>query len=140
MAPFDLAPGNLARLFRRTGTLGALQAHRAELIDPTIAERNGRFVKLMGDGLLVEFTSAIDAVECAVAIQQGMAVRNARVPDDRMLAFRIGINLGEVIIEGDDIYGDGVNVAARLQEVAERGGIYLSGTRRCSSKSTARLI
>jgi len=110
------------------GTLRALQAHRAELIDPTIAERNGRVVKLMGDGLLVEFASAIDAVECAVAIQQGMAVRNARVPDDRMLAFRIGINLGEVIIEGDDIYGDGVNVAARLQEVAERGGIYLSGT------------
>jgi class 3 adenylate cyclase len=111
-----------------TGTLGALRAHRAELIDTTIAEHNGRVVKLMGDGLLVEFASAIDAVECAVAIQQGMAVRNAKVPDDRMIAFRIGINLGDVIIEGDDIFGDGVNVAARLQEIAERGGIYISGT------------
>jgi len=111
-----------------TGTLSALRAHRAELIDPMIAEHNGRIVKLMGDGLLVEFASAIDAVECAAAIQQGMAVRNAKVPDDRMIAFRIGINLGEVIIEEDDIFGDGVNVASRLQEVAERGGIYLSGT------------
>ena len=85
-------------------------------------------VKLMGDGQLVEFASAIDAVECAVAIQQGMAVRNAKVPDDRMIAFRIGINLGEVIIEEDDIFGDGVNVAARLQEVAGRGGFNHSGT------------
>ncbi len=87
-----------------TGTLGALRAHRAELMDPTIAEHNGRIVKLMGDGLLVEFASAIGAVECAVAIQQGMAVRNAKVPDDRLIAFRIGINLGDVIIEGDDKY------------------------------------
>ena len=82
----------------------------------------------MGDGMLVEFASTIDAVECAVAIQHGMAVRNVRVPEDRLIAFRIGINLGDVIIEGDDIYGDGVNVAARLQEVAEVGGIYISGT------------
>ena len=111
-----------------TGTLGALRAHRAELIDPTIAEHNGRVVKLMGDGMLVEFASAINAVGCAVAIQQGMAVRNAKVPDDRLIAFRIGINLGDVIIEGDDIFGDGVNVAARLQEFAEPGGVYLSGT------------
>jgi class 3 adenylate cyclase len=110
------------------GTLGALRAHRAELIDPTIVEHNGRIVKLIGDGLLVEFVSAIDAVECAVAIQQGMAVRNAKVPDERMVVFRIGINLGDVIIEGDDIYGDGVNVAARLQELAEPGGVFVSGT------------
>ena len=110
-----------------TGTLGALRAHRAELIDPTIAEHNGRIVKLMGDGLLVEFASAIDAVECAVAIQQGMAVRNASVPDDRRIVLRIGVNLGDVIIEGDDIYGDGVNVAARLQELAEPSGVYISG-------------
>jgi len=109
------------------GTLEALRAHRAELIDPAIAEHGGRIVKLMGDGVLVEFASAVNAVECAVAIQHGMAIRNARVPDDRVIAFRIGINLGEVIIEGDDIHGDGVNVAARLQEVAEPGGIYLSG-------------
>ena len=110
-----------------TGTLGALRAHRAELIDPTIAEHNGRIVKLMGDGLLIEFASAIDAVECAVAIQQGMTERNAKVPDDRLIAFRIGINLGDIIIEEDDIFGDGVNVAARLQEMAEPGGVYLSG-------------
>ncbi len=110
-----------------TGTLEALQAHRAELIDPAIAEHSGRIVKLMGDGLLVEFGSAVNAVECAVEIQQGMAVRNTKVPDNRLIAFRIGINLGEVIIEGDDIHGDGVNVAARLQEVAGQGGIYLSG-------------
>ena len=110
------------------GTLAALQAHRAELIDPAIAAHNGRIVKLMGDGLLVEFASAIDSVECAVSIQQGMAVRNAGVPDARRIVFRVGVNLGDVIIEGDDIYGDGVNVAARLQELAERGGVYISGT------------
>jgi len=110
------------------GTLAALQIHRTELIDRTIAAYNGRIVKLMGDGLLVEFASAIDAVECAVAIQQGMAVRNASVPEDRRITFRIGINIGDVIIEGGDIYGDGVNIAARLQELAERGGVYISGT------------
>jgi adenylate cyclase len=110
------------------GTLDALRAHRAELIDPAIVERNGRLVKLMGDGLLVEFASAIDAVACAVAIQQGMEMRNARVPNERTIVFRIGINLGDVIVEGDDIYGDGVNVAARLQELAEPGGVFVSGT------------
>ena len=110
------------------GTLDALRAHRAELIDPTIVEHNGRIVKLIGDGLLVEFVSAIDAVECAAAIQQGMTVRNAKVPDERMVVFRIGINLGDVIVEGDDIFGDGVNVAARLQELAEPGGVFVSGT------------
>jgi adenylate cyclase len=110
------------------GTHGALRAHRAELIDPTIAEHNGRLVKVMGDGLLVEFASAIDAVECAVALQQGMAVRNAKVPDERMIVFRIGINLGDVIIDGDDIHGNGVNVAARLQEMSEPGGVLVSGT------------
>jgi class 3 adenylate cyclase len=110
------------------GTMESLRAHRAELIDPAIAEHNGRIVKLMGDGLLIDFASAIDAVECAAAIQQGMGVRNAKVPDERMIVFRIGINLGEVITEEDDIYGDGVNVAARLQEVAEPGGVYISGT------------
>ncbi len=110
------------------GTLGTLRAHRAELIDPTIVEHNGRIVKAIGDGLLVEFVSAIDAVECAAAIQQGMAARNANVPDERMAVFRIGINLGDVIIEGDDIYGDDVNIAARLQELTEPGGVLVSGT------------
>ena len=110
------------------GTLAALRAHRAELIDPTIVEHNGRIVKLMGDGLLVEFASAIDAVECAVAIQRGMTARNANLPHERMVDFRVGINLGDVIIDGDDIYGDGINVAARLQELAEPGGVVISGT------------
>ncbi len=111
-----------------TGTLDALRAHRAELIDPAIAEHNGRIVKVMGDGLLVEFASAIDAVECAIAIQQGISLRNANVPDARLVVFRIGINLGDVIVEGDDIFGDGVNVAARLQDLAEPGGVFVSGT------------
>ena len=109
------------------GTLADLRAHRSQLIDPGISGHNGRIVKLMGDGLLVEFASAIDAVECALEIQHGMAVRNAIVPRDRRIIFRIGVNLGDVIIEEGDIYGDGVNVAARLQEAAGPGGIYVSG-------------
>jgi TolB-like protein/Flp pilus assembly protein TadD len=110
-----------------TGTLTALKELRAQLIDPTIAEYQGRIVKLMGDGALVEFASVVDAVECAVTIQRDMAERNADIPDSRRIAFRIGVNLGDVIIEGDDIYGDGVNVAARLEGEAEPGGICISG-------------
>ena len=105
------------------GTLAALKAHRAELIDPKIAEYHGRMVKLMGDGALVEFASVVNAVECAGDIQAGMAARNADVPEGRRIDFRIGINLGDIIIEGEDIYGDGVNIAARLQELAEPGGV-----------------
>ena len=108
------------------GTLAALKAHRAELIDPEIAEYHGRIVKLMGDGALVEFPSVVDAVECAGDIQVGMAARNADVPEGRRIEFRIGINLGDIIVEGEDIYGDGVNVAARLQELAEPGGVCIS--------------
>ena len=110
------------------GTLAALQAHRAECVDPTIAQNNGRIVKLMGDGALVEFASVVDAVACAVAIQQGMAARNAGVAGDKRIEFRIGVNLGDVIVEGDDIYGDGVNVAARLEALAAPGGVCISGT------------
>ena len=110
------------------GTLATLKAHRAEFIDPEIANHGGRIVKLMGDGALVEFPSVVDAVECAVAVQRGMAKRNSDVSEDTCVAFRIGINLGDIIIEGDDIYGDGVNVAARIQEIAEPGGVCLSGT------------
>ncbi len=109
------------------GTLARLKAHRAELIEPTIAEHGGRIVKLMGDGTLVEFTSVVEAVACAVAIQRGMAERNAPMAQDRRIVLRIGINLGDVIVEGEDIYGDGVNVAARLEGLAEPGGIYVSG-------------
>ncbi len=109
------------------GTLAALKAHRAEFIDPTVDEYGGRLVKLMGDGALVEFPSVVDAVECAIAVQHGMAERNAEVPESTRIAFRIGINLGDIIIEGEDIYGDGVNIAARIQEIAAPGGVCISG-------------
>ena len=108
------------------GTLGALKAHREALIDPAIAEHHGRIVKLMGDGSLVEFASVVDAVACALAIQEGMAERNAEVPEERRIEFRIGVHLGDVIVEGDDLYGDGVNVAARLEGLAKPGGICIS--------------
>lgn len=110
-----------------TGTLAALKQHRAALIDPTIAEHQGRIVKLMGDGVLVEFASVVDAVECAFNIQRSMMERNADTPDSKRIMFRIGVNLGDIIIEGDDIYGDGVNVAARLEGEADPGGICISG-------------
>lgn len=112
--------------FDEVGTLAALKAQREELIDPAIAECNGRVVKLIGDGTLVEFASVVDAVTCAVAIQQCLSERNDGVPDDRRLSLRIGVHLGDVIVEDGDIYGDGVNVAARLEGLAEPGGICLS--------------
>ncbi len=108
------------------GTLARLKAHREELLEPTIAEHQGRVVKLMGDGVLVEFASVVEAVRAGVEIQRGMAERNGDLPADRRIVFRIGINQGDVIIDGDDIYGDGVNVAARLQERATPGGIWIS--------------
>ncbi len=108
------------------GTLAALKSHRADLIDPEIAKWRGRIVKLMGDGALVEFASVVNAVSCALAIQEGIAGRNESLPEDRRIAFRIGVHLGDVMIEGDDIYGDGVNVAARLEGLAEPGGICIS--------------
>ena len=109
------------------GTLAALTAHRTELIEPCIAEHRGRVVKTTGDGLLAEFASVVDAVRCAVAFQKGMGDRNADTSEDRRIEFRIGINLGDVIVQDDDIYGDGVNVAARLESLAEPGGICISG-------------
>ena len=119
-----------SRLMERdeAGTLARLQQLRSELIDPLIASHRGRIVKLMGDGALVDFASVVDAVACAVEIQRGMAERNAEVPKDRRIELRVGINSGDIIIEGDDIYGDGVNVAARLEGLAEPGGILISGT------------
>jgi adenylate cyclase len=110
------------------GTLTTLTAHRCELIDPAIAEHAGRIVKTTGDGVLVEFASVVDAVRCAVDIQRGMAKRNHAVPQDRRVAFRIGLNLGDVIVRDDDLYGDGVNVTARLEALAETGGICLSAS------------
>ncbi|HWL66767.1 MAG TPA: adenylate/guanylate cyclase domain-containing protein, partial [Geminicoccus sp.] len=105
-------------------TLAKLKAHRREFVEPLIAEYQGRVVKLMGDGLLAEFASVVDAVRCAVLIQKGMAERELELPPAQRIRLRIGINLGDVIHETDgDIYGDGVNVAARLEHLAEPGGI-----------------
>ena len=108
------------------GTLTALKSHRAGLIDPVVAAHHGRLVKTTGDGLLLEFASVFDAIGCAVAIQRGMLTRNAEVPEDKRLVFRIGVNIGDIIIEGGDIFGDGVNVAARLEALCEPGGICIS--------------
>ncbi len=110
------------------GTLAALKASRREIIDPTIAEHRGRIVKTTGDGMLVEFVSVVDAVRCAVDIQRGMAERNFEVPTDKRIEFRIGINVGDIISDDNDIYGDGVNVAARLEALADPGGIMVSRT------------
>ena len=97
------------------GTLAALKRHRRELVDPKIKEHRGRVVKLTGDGILVEFASVVDAVRCAVEVQREMAERNTDVPPDRRIEFRMGINVGDIIRDRRDIYGDGVNVAARLE-------------------------
>jgi adenylate cyclase len=110
-----------------SGTLARLKTHRLELIDPSIAKNRGRIIKTTGDGLLVEFQSVADAVLCAAEVQRRMARRNADVSPARWIQFRIGINLGDVIVEDNDIFGDGVNVAARLQVLAEPGGICISG-------------
>jgi adenylate cyclase len=108
------------------GTLRNLKAHRSALLDPSVAEHRGRIVKTTGDGLLAEFQSVVDAVRCAVEVQRGMAERNAASPEGERIEFRIGINLGDVIIDEGDIFGDGVNIAARLEALAEPGGICLS--------------
>jgi class 3 adenylate cyclase len=110
------------------GTHGRLKAHLRELVDPKIAEHRGRTVKNTGDGLLAEFPSVVDAVRCAVEIQRAMVDREPGVPDEQRIRFRIGINLGDVIVEEHDIFGDGVNVAARLEALAEPNGICISGT------------
>lgn len=111
------------------GTLARLMAHRREFIEPLISEQHGRLVKLMGDGLLAEFPSVVDAIRCAVLLQQGMAEREAKMAAARRIRIRIGINVGDIICEADgDLYGDGVNVAARLEQLAEAGGVMVSGT------------
>jgi len=107
------------------GTAQALRQHRAAA-DPLLAQHGGRIVKTTGDGVLIEFGSVVGAVQCALALQQLTADRNAGIPDERRMEWRIGIHLGDVLVEGDDILGDGVNIAARLEGIAEPGGICLS--------------
>src|SRR6266849_4613676 len=108
------------------GTHERLKAHLGQLVDPKIKEHGGRIVKNTGDGLLAEFASIVDAVRCAAEVQRGMIDREPEVPDGRRIRFRIGINLGDVIVEEHDIFGDGVNIAARLEALAEPGGICVS--------------
>jgi len=118
-----------SRLMERdeAGTLAALKERRRSILQPLLARHHGRIVKLMGDGVLAEFASAVNAVQCAADLQQHMSAANIDIPDDWQLLLRIGINLGDVIVEGNDLYGDGVNIAARLQEMAEPGSICVSG-------------
>src|SRR5215472_16242738 len=110
------------------GTLAQLRTHHQALVDPKIEGHHGRVVKTTGDGLLVEFASVVDAVRCAVEVQRGMAERNADVPPDKRIEFRIGINLGDIIVDGKDIFGDGVNIAARLEALARPGSVCISHT------------
>ena len=118
------------------GTLAALKALRRELTDPKLKQHHGRIIKTTGDGLLIEFSSVVDAVRWTLVVQQEMAKRNAEVPEERRIESRIGVNLGDVIVEGDDLYGDGVNIAARIETVAEPGGICISeeAYRQCETK------
>ncbi len=109
-----------------SGTIAQLKTHRKELIDPKVEEYSGRIVKTMGDGILIEFSSVVDAVQMAVDVQRAIEQRNASVPVDRRIVFRVGINLGDIIVDGDDILGDGVNIAARLEGIANPGGICIS--------------
>jgi adenylate cyclase len=110
------------------GTLATLKSRRSEILQPVVSRHRGRIVKLMGDGVLVEFASAVDAVECSVRLQEAMDTANAGLPEHGRIVLRVGINLGDVIVEGSDIFGDGVNVAARLEALAEPGGVYISGS------------
>src|SRR3954453_1056013 len=109
-------------------TLAAIKDLREQAIDPLLAEHKGRIVKLMGDGAIMEFASVVDAVACAVAVQKAVADGQAKSPPGRRIVFRIGVNLGDLVVEGDDLLGDGVNVAARLEQLCEPGGVLVSGT------------
>lgn len=111
-----------------SGTLTRQKRHRVELFDPKIASHGGKIIKLTGDGIIAEFPSVVEAVQCAVSIQAEMSVREVDVPTDRKIQYRIAINLGDVIFDEGDIYGDGVNIAARLEALADPGGLIVSGT------------
>ena len=131
-----------SRLVERdeTGTLAAIKGLRVEVIDPLLAEHHGRIVKLTGDGAIVEFGSVVNAVACAVAVQQGVRLRQAEVAPERRLVFRIGVNLGDVVVEEDDLLGDGVNVAARLEQLCEPGGVLISGAAHDHLKGKTALV
>src|SRR5262249_6073723 len=118
-----------SRMMQRdeAGTFSALKTRRKAILQPLVSKHQGRIVKLMGDGVLVEFGSAVAAVACAVELQQAMESANAALPEDRHIVLRIGINLGDIIVEESDVYGDGVNIAARLEAVAEPGTVFVSG-------------
>src|SRR5215471_13324022 len=109
------------------GTMAALKSRRTEILQPLVSKHHGRIIKVMGDGVLVEFASAVSAVQCAVDLQQAMAASNRELSEDRQIMLRIGINLGDVIVEGSDLYGDGVNIAARLEALAGPGSVFISG-------------
>jgi adenylate cyclase len=108
------------------GTLAALKSRRTDILQPLVTKHHGRVVKMMGDGVLIEYASAVDAVACAAELQDAMAAANTSLPENRYVVLRIGINLGDVMVEGGDLYGDGVNVAARLEAMAEAGSIFVS--------------
>src|SRR5215472_675938 len=110
------------------GTLARLKKQRSEVINPAVESHRGRIVKYIGDGVLIEFASAVDAIECAVQLQQAMESANAGLPEDRRIRLRIGINLGDVIVEGSDLYGDGVNIASRIEGLADSGSVVVSRT------------
>src|SRR5262249_46556064 len=116
------------RLIERdeAGTLAALKARRLDVLQPLVSKHRGRVVKFLGDGVIVEFASAVDAVECAVQLQEAMATANRDVPPDRHIVLRVAVNLGDVIVEGGDIYGDGVIIAARLEPLAKPGTVLVS--------------
>jgi class 3 adenylate cyclase len=120
------------------GTLAALKSRRTEILQPLVSKHHGRIIKVMGDGVLIDFASAVEAVNCAVALQGSMAVANEGDKESQRIVLRIGINLGDVIVEGSDLYGDGINVAARLEGIAEAGSIFVSGKVR-SERASARL-
>src|ERR1043166_3208040 len=119
-----------SRLMERdeAGTLAALKSRRADVLQPMVSKHRGRIIKLMGDGVLVEFASAVNAVSCAVELQAAMDTANAATAQDRRVVLRIGINLGDVIVEDGDLYGDGVNIAARLESLSAPGGLCISGS------------
>src|SRR5215831_4053183 len=109
------------------GTLAALKSRRTAILQPLVSKHHGRIIKVTGDGVLVEFASAVSAVQCAVDLQQAMAASNRGLSDDHQIVLRIGINLGDVMVEGGDLYGDGVNIAARIEALAEPGSVFVSG-------------